>query len=473
MKKIIIFIFIWFLFEINVYASNINFIWENTEVFVKVFDDISFYEDIPTVKVYKDNISYPVTLYKNAEGTSLSIVNTSKIGSYKVYYRAYVDELAKAESKAITFIVIDDLCPNIDIGDDIYVEYGSNYDLLDIKCSDNYELKEVIIDDTLFNPNKLGDYKVKYIAYDTSNNYSIKDVTIHLIDSSPPEIICNSYKKIDIYDYDYNFLEDCEVFDLYDGNLFYTLHYESNVDFNNFGIYDVTFNAYDTSNNKVSTLVKYEVLDRTSPIINLNNYSITLPLGSNIDYLSYIKDIADNYYELNINDLKIDSNYKDEVGRYMVKYEIEDGSGNIGESILYINIKDMISPIIEASNITLKLNDYFDPIKYVKAIDNIDGDITNRIMVIKNDVDTLKEGEYEVIYYVYDSSGNEVKENINVLVKDDKKIIFPNILNNKLDDEIEHISKEKEKKNNFKIFIIIGIIIFIFIVLMIKKGRKK
>lgn len=75
-----------------------------------------------------------------------------------------------------------------------------------------------------------------------------------------------------------------------------------------------------------------------------------------------------------------------------------------------IKVKDNVKPefvIDEEKAITkIIIEQDFDLLTGIKAIDNIDGDITDKI-TIKGSVDTNKYGKYQVVYSVTDSSGNK------------------------------------------------------------------
>ena len=86
--------------------------------------------------------------------------------------------------------------------------------------------------------------------------------------------------------------------------------------------------------------------------------------------------------------------------------------------IIKYNIVDTILPILEVDsedNVSIYVGDeYKEP--NVKATDNYDGDITDKIE--KNgSVDNTKVGTYEIEYKVSDSSGNETSKKITVEVK--------------------------------------------------------
>lgn len=78
-------------------------------------------------------------------------------------------------------------------------------------------------------------------------------------------------------------------------------------------------------------------------------------------------------------------------------------------------------PIITAKDITLTVGDTFDTMAGVTASDKEDGDITDKIEVFKNTVDTSKAGIYTVTYKVTDKDGASVTKTITVKVKDKEK----------------------------------------------------
>ena len=75
------------------------------------------------------------------------------------------------------------------------------------------------------------------------------------------------------------------------------------------------------------------------------------------------------------------------------------------------------APKITAEDKTLTVGDTFDAMKDVTATDAEDGDLTDKIVITKNTVDTSKVGKYTVVYEVTDSHGIRVVRTIYVTVQ--------------------------------------------------------
>ena len=90
------------------------------------------------------------------------------------------------------------------------------------------------------------------------------------------------------------------------------------------------------------------------------------------------------------------------------------------------------APVIDTSNLVLniELGKEFNPLNGVIATDKENGDITDRITIVKNNVDTNQKGEYEVIYSVIDDCGVAVEKAviINVVLNPCATNIIPEII---------------------------------------------
>lgn len=119
-------------------------------------------------------------------------------------------------------------------------------------------------------------------------------------------------------------------------------------------------------------------------------------------------------------------------------------------------------PTIHASDKTITVGDKFDPLKGVNAKDNEDGNLTSKIKVIKNTVDTKKAGTYNVTYKVADSQGASVTKTIKVTVKDAS-----------VDSDKENVSVETGDQTNVGLFISLAIISALGIAVILVLKRKK
>ncbi len=84
---------------------------------------------------------------------------------------------------------------------------------------------------------------------------------------------------------------------------------------------------------------------------------------------------------------------------------VEDSDHNQDRFTVQVLIVDYSYPSLDANGGVLFLGQEFDPLNYAYAWDMDDGDITDRIEVLQNDVNTQVEGSYTVTYSVTNSSG--------------------------------------------------------------------
>ena len=127
----------------------------------------------------------------------------------------------------------------------------------------------------------------------------------------------------------------------------------------------------------------------------------------------------------NLNNLvKINSNVDiSKPGEYKITYSLKYQNKNIVTERKVI-VKDNIAPKIELvgeNNINKSIESEYVELGY-KAIDNVDGDITDKVKIDKN---IINENKYEIIYKVEDSSGNvgATKRIVNI-INDNTGVIY-------------------------------------------------
>ena len=203
-----------------------------------------------------------------------------------------------------------------------------------------------------------------------------------------------------------------------------SLDHIGEVDTKKIGKYKVEYHSNEKAINKTKSVI-YDVVDTTSPKIEIvGDKTIYSNYGDKYEEPGYK---ATDNYDLDITDkVTITGNVNtDKIGEYKISYTVTDSSNNSSEEVRTVIVKDIEKPKIEvyrSKNSYLILNGKIDINKY-KAVDNYDGDITNKVKVT-GEVNPSKAGLYKVTYSVADSSGNEeiLETTINVQKKNTRGI---------------------------------------------------
>ncbi|WP_444195081.1 immunoglobulin-like domain-containing protein, partial [Catenibacterium sp.] len=108
--------------------------------------------------------------------------------------------------------------------------------------------------------------------------------------------------------------------------------------------------------------------------------------------------------------------------------------GATSRKTITVTVNPKIEPLNEAPTIDvtdkeITVGDKFDPKEGVTAKDKEDGNLTDKIEILKNTVDPSKPGVYEVTYKVTDRKGASCTKTIKVTVKE--KAPAPSKDNNK------------------------------------------
>ena len=128
-------------------------------------------------------------------------------------------------------------------------------------------------------------------------------------------------------------------------------------------------------------------------------------------------------------------------GEYIIKYRVKDNSNNITEVNRIVKVIDEIPPKIVCNSDYSAFKKNTDNIIGCKAIDNFDGDITNKMKVI-GEYDTSENGIYRIEYKVKDDAGNEttIKHNIIIYEPKDNKTAY--IITKDIKENIELINNQ-------------------------------
>lgn len=163
----------------------------------------------------------------------------------------------------------------------------------------------------------------------------------------------------------------------------------------------------------------------TSFILILNKVKVSFALNGedtlliNYGQLYIESGFEANVFNHNLNDkVEVTTDLNVSVlGEYNINYNLSylDKEYNLVRKVKVVDNEKPMITLNGEKDITLYVNDVYKELG-VTAIDNYDGDISNKVIITGN-VDTSKVGEYNLVYSVVDSSGNmsSTSRNVNVI----------------------------------------------------------
>lgn len=168
-------------------------------------------------------------------------------------------------------------------------------------------------------------------------------------------------------------------------------------------------------------LVGYAAVDREKPEIVSDRVQIAY--GEEFD--TDVIDITDNHDDRDLIDVKADikSLNVNQLGTYSVDVVACDQFNNETSKTIIVDVIDEVAPKIEVLGagegyvVEVPINGSNDLSSYVKATDNVDGDVTPFIEADAQ-LDATKKGFQTITLKVSDTSGNETKETLTFAVSD-------------------------------------------------------
>lgn len=207
--------------------------------------------------------------------------------------------------------------------------------------------------------------------------------------------------------------------------------------------YQAIYTPNDTVNYEIVELtLDVEVLPTLSPLNHapvINTETLVLHVGDEFNDEIALRNVTahdteDGDLTNRIEIIKNTVNTK-HYGSYEVIFKVTDNDGASFTKAMQVivNPKTAVlnhAPIIQATNKVLNVGELFDVLNGVSAFDFEDGDLTDRIEIIKNTVETAKAGIYEIIYKATDSNGANCIKTVFITIKANSlipdEIIKPN-----------------------------------------------
>lgn len=160
--------------------------------------------------------------------------------------------------------------------------------------------------------------------------------------------------------------------------------------------------------------------DDEAPVIVTDE--ITVPYKTALD-ASKLK-VTDNKTPRDAIDVQYDGTSVNtaSVGTYFTDIVATDSAGNSSAKTIKVVVKDVKAPKLSVirhskKDIMVEAGTAFNPMDYVTAIDDVDGDVTPFIKA-DGTVDTSKTGVQYVTYEVEDVSGNKASKKVSFMVED-------------------------------------------------------
>ena len=240
--------------------------------------------DMPKIKAYEKG-HFINRKGKEIKCTVDSNVDETKVGSYEIKITAKYKKQTKTQT--IKVEVVDKKAPEITLTGDaeMTVEAGSEYADPGYSAQDNYDgdITDKVNVSGDVDTSKPGDYTVKYIVSDSSDNEAEASRTVHVTDTTAPEIVlsgddCVMIKKGDKYkEPGYKAEDNC------DGDITDDVTVSGDeVDTDTVGKYTINYEVEDSSGNKGTAS---RVVRVYAPAANVNANAVNP--GDKVIYLTF------------------------------------------------------------------------------------------------------------------------------------------------------------------------------------------
>ena len=240
----------------------------------------------------------------------------------------------------------------------------------------------------------------------------------------------------------FNLMDGVTATDKEDGNITNKIKVvESTVSLSKPGTYKVVYEVTDSQGSKTRKTITVTVVSNDKSVINGTD-NVTIKEGTSFNPMDGVT--ATDKEDGNItNKVKVEGKVDtSKTGNYELTYTVTDTDGNtttVKRVVTVIANTENINekPVIHAENKTIKVGNKFDLMEGVTATDKEDGNITNKVKIVKNTIDINKPGTYEITYKVTDKNGSVTEKTIKVTV-----------VNSEIDNSTSTGSKPSGNSNN-------------------------
>ena len=274
----------------------------------------------------------------------------------------------------------------------------------------------IVVSGDTVDVNTPGTYVIRYNVSDTAGNVATevtRTVTV-LPDTTDPVITLTGEATVTIDIGDSYTDAGASASDSIDGDLSSSISVGGDtVDINTPGTYVITYDVSDAAGNDAAQVARTVIVrpDTTRPVITLTGETaVTITDGDS--YTEAGATASDNVDGDLTADIVVGGDAVDTTtsGTYVITYNVSDAAGNAAIQVTrtVTVITDAVVPVITLLGdavIEISLGDTYTDAG-ATALDDVDGDLTDDIVVGGDVVDTAAGGTYTITYDVSDAAGN-------------------------------------------------------------------
>ncbi|MDA1876414.1 DUF5011 domain-containing protein [Bacillus cereus group sp. BY112LC] len=363
--------------------------------------------------------------------------DTSKPGKYIVEY--WVVDSKGVNATATRSVIVKeneetpDMEPKLTAPTKTTINVGDKFDpMAGVSATDKEDgdITDKVTVDGNVDTSKPGTYELTYTVSDSKGhkvtakqNVTVKQTVVPK--DEVPVLTAPTKTTINVGD-KFDPMAGVSATDKEDGDITDKVTVDGNVDTSKPGTYELTYTVSDSKGHKVTakqTVTVKQKVETTNeaPVLTVP-FTTTLSVGEEFDPMAGVS--ASDKEDGNLtNKIKYKGNVDtSKPGKYIVEYSVVDSKGVNATATQSVIVKeneenpDIEPKLTVPTRTTINVGDTFNPLSGVKAIDNEDGDIINKVTV-DGIVDASKPGTYELTYTISDSKGHTVTAKQTVIVK--------------------------------------------------------
>lgn len=370
-------------------------------------------------------------------------VNPSEPGTYTVKYQV-TDAYGKTNTKTAAVKVKYNNPPIITTTDKEFYEneytaeqWKTQLRMQGISAADqedgNITDKIKVISDDV-NPSTYGLYFVKYQVTDSFGKSDTKTATVNVKYNHPPIITAENKtfyeNELTPEAWQKEVMKEITAADQEDGYVTDKIKViKDNVDPSTPGCYEVTYEVTDSLGKTSQKTIDVTIWENWQPILQIfaGNHRFIEGEYSQEEWEDQIRMIgvsAHDREDMDLTDKVIVTNDTTNAlkhGQYEVTYKVTDRWGKSAEKTVKVIVEENKAPEIFASDKYFTTDDTIteaDLLKNVTAIDDRDGDISDKVKIIDSTVNAGTAGTYEVTYQVIDRFGKTGEKTVNMYIRE-------------------------------------------------------